>query len=353
MISHCVQVMAGVRSVSVCAAFNVPPILPLLATLCPALSHIQMQDCSMFSEAALSRFLPSHRHLQRLHMQHAPGLLQGCVEAVLELCPSLVSLCIIDAPNLVLRSPAGTDAMFQLSVASSAITDLQLQRCPQVSPRWTQMLIKRMNANIRAVRLSGCSADGELLRSISSRSAAQRLAQPAVAGVQLSMLLPLRMLMPLDAARHCPLRILDVGGDCAVERMRDEDVGALIACCVLLQQLRLTGLHGVGAATAFAIGSLSKLQRLLLLDCRGVDDDFCITMSGALLSHVQAAAEADAAPGMRALRPADCGSSSTLIELRISGAAISDLAPILLSCRHPHLMFCTVRAGAVHRSPCK
>ena len=76
-------------------------------------------------------------------------------------------------------------------------------------------------------------------------------------------------------------------------------------------------------------------------------------MSGALLSHVQAAAEADAAPGMRALRPADCGGSSTLIELRISGAAISDLAPILLSCRHPHLMFCTVRAGAVHRSPCK
>lgn len=346
--------MAGVRSVNVCSAFNVPPILPLLATLCPALSHIQMHDCSMFSEAALSRFLPSHRHLQKLHVQHAPGLLQGCVEGVLELCPSLISLCIIDAPNLVLRSPAGTDAMFQLSVASSLITDLQLQRCPLVSPRWTEMLIKRMNANVRSVRLSGCSADGELLRCISSRSASKRLAQNAAAGVHLSaMLLPLRMLMPVEATRSCPLSILDLGGDSAVEHMRDDDLATLVAGCEFLQQLSLAGLHAAGTATAFAISTLSKLQRLLLLDCRSVDDDFCVTMTGALSFHLQTETDAEMVPGMRALRPASSRNSSALIELRICGAAISDLAPILLSYRHPSLMFLTLRAGAVHRNPCK
>jgi hypothetical protein len=346
--------MAGVRSVNVCSAFNVPPILPLLATLCPALSHIQMHDCSMFSEAALSRFLPSHRHLQKLHVQHAPGLMQGCVEGVLELCPSLVSLCIVDAPNLVLRSPAGTDAMFQLSVASSLITDLQLQRCPLVSPRWTEMLIKRMNVNVRSVRLSGCSADGELLRCISSRSASKRLAQNAAAGAHLSaMLLPLRMLMPVEAARSCPLSILDLSGDSAAEHMRDDDLGALVAGCEFLQQLSLAGLHAVGTATAFAISTLSKLQRLLLLDCRGVDDDFCITMTAALSFHLQTETEDENVPGMRALRPVSSRNSSALIELRISGAAISDLTPILLSYRHPSLMFLTLRAGAVHRNPCK
>ena len=346
--------MAGVRSVSVSATFNVPPILPLLATLCPALSHIQMHDCSMFSEAALSRFLPSHRHLQRLHVQHAPGLLQECVESVLELCPSLVSLCIIDAPNLVLRSPAGTEAMFQLSVASSIITDLQLQRCPEVSPRWTEMLVKRMSVNIRSIRLIGCSSDGELLGCISLRSAAKCLAQNASAGVHASvMLMPLRMLMPLDAARSCPLKILALGGDSAVEHLRDNDLGALVAGCEFLEQLSLTRLQAIGIATAFAISTLSKLQRLLLMDCRGVDDDFCITMAGAISSHLPTETEIENAPGMRALRPVSCRNSCSLIELRISGAAISDLAPILLSYRHPSLMFVTMRAGAVHRNPCK
>lgn len=351
------QVMAGVSSVNVCAAFNVPPILPLLATLCPALSHIQMHDCSMYSEAALSRFLPSHRHLQRLHVQHAPGLLQECVESVLELCPSLVSLCIIDAPNLVLRSPAGTDAMFQLSVASSNITDLQLERCPHVSPRWTEMLIKRMNLSARgarALKLSGCSADGELLRCILSRSAAKRVAQQAEAGTQVStMLMPLQMLIPLEVTRHCPLVCLSLSGDSALERMRDDDVGALVAGCIFLNQLSLTGLHAVGPATAFAISSLSKLQRLLLLECRGVDDDFCMTMSGALASHLPVDMDAGSAPGMRTLRPASCRSSSNLIELRVTGSAVSDAAPILLSCRYPSLVFFTIRAGAVHRNPCK
>jgi hypothetical protein len=347
--------MAGVRSVSVCAAFNVPPILPLLATLCPALTHIQMHDCSLFSEAALSRFLPSHRHLQLLHVQHAPGLSQGCVEGVLELCPSLVSLCIIDAPNLVLRSPEGTDAMFQLSVASSIITDLQLQRCPHVSPRWTEMLIKRMNFKMRTIRLNSCSTDGELLRCISLRFAAKRLAQNAAAGAHVSaMLLPLRMLIPLEAARSCMLTILALGGNsAAAEHMRDDDLGALVAGCEFLQQLSLTGLHAAGLATAFAISTLSKLQRLLLLDCRGVDDDFCITMAGALSPHLPAQTEAENVPGMRALRPVSCKNSSSLIELRISGAAVTDLAPVLLSYRHPSLMFFTMRAGAVHRNPCK
>ena len=348
-----IKIMAGVRSVSVCSTFNVPPILPLLATLCPALSHIQMHDCSMFSEAALARFLPSNRHLQRLHVEHAPGLLKDTVEGVLELCPSLVSLCIVDAPNLVLRSPSGTDTMFQLSVASSIITDLQLQRCPQVSPRWTEMLIKRMHRSVRAIRLTGCTADRELLQFISSRSAAKRIMHDAPATGHVSaILMPLRMLLPVDAARHCPLRILAIGGDTAVERMRDDDVGALVAGCIFLQQLSLTGMHAVGVATAFAISSLSQLQRLLLLDCRGVDDDFCITLTGALSSHLPIEADGSL-PGMRTLRPVSYGSSSTLIELRISGAAISDVAPIILSHRHPLLMFLTVRAGAVHRNPCK
>jgi hypothetical protein len=348
----CTQIMAGVRSVSVCATFNVPPILPLLATLCPALSHIHMHDCSMFSEAALARFLPSNRHLQRLHMQHAPGLLQAAVEGVLELCPSLVSLCIVDAPNLVLRSPAGTDTMFQLSVASSMITDLQLERCPHVSPRWAQMLIKRMHPSARAIRLTGCAADGQLLQFITSRSAAKVLHDIPASGRVSEMLMPLRMLLPVDAARHCPLHVLAIGGDAAVERMSDHDVAALVAGCVLLQQLSLTGMHAVGLATAYAISSLSQLQRLLLLDCRGVDDDFCITLTGALSSHLPTEADDCLVPGMRTLRPVSC-SSSKLIELRISGAAISDAAPILLSHRFPLLMFLTVRAGAVHRNPCK
>jgi hypothetical protein len=357
MMPYVGQVMAGVRSVNVCATFNVPPILPLLATLCPALSHIQMHDCSMFSEAALSRFLPSHRHLQQLYVQHAPGLLQGCIEGVLELCPSLISLRVVDAPNLVLRSPAGTDAMFQLSVASSSMTTLQLERCPQVSPRWVDMLIKRMNLSAhgaRSLRLSGCSADGELFRCILSRSAAKRVAQHAGAATQFSaMLLPLQMLIPLEASRNCPLVTLSLSGDSAVERMRDDDVGALVAGCVFLQQLSLTGLHAVGMATAFAISTLSTLQRLLLLECRGVDDDFCITMSGALSSHLPVEADADSVPGMRSLRPVACRNSSNLIEMRITGAAVSDVAPILLSCRHQFLVVFAIRAGAVHRNPCK
>jgi hypothetical protein len=216
------------------------------------------------------------------------------------------------------------------------------------------MLIKRMNVNMRAVRLSGCEVDAELLRCISARSAAKRIAHDASAGVLASsILLPLRMFLPLDVAARCPLSILALGGDSTVERMRDDDVGFVVAGCVLLRQLSLTGLHAVGQATAFAISTLSKLQRLLLLECRGVDDDFCITMAGALSSRIPAEAVADTAFGMRALRPASCGSSSALIELRISGAAVSDAAAVILSSRHPSLMFFTMRAGAVHRNPCK
>jgi len=242
--------------------------------------------------------------------------------------------------------------MFQLSVASSMITDLQLERCPHVSPRWAQMLIKRMHPSARAIRLTGCAADGQLLQFITSRSAAKVLHDAPASGRVSEMLMPLRMLLPVDAARHCPLHVLAIGGDAAVERMSDHDVAALVAGCVLLQQLSLTGMHAVGLATAYAISSLSQLQRLLLLDCRGVDDDFCITLTGALSSHLPTEADDCLLPGMRTLRPVSC-SSSKLIELRISGAAISDAAPILLSHRFPLLMFLTVRAGAVHRNPCK